>query len=256
MNLDRMIKRKGDMMSFDESGIMEYAENHFDYHKQKHTRWNGRQIHNAFRTAAALAEYEVQDTQDKRIRRPGLASNTSDDQPTRARLEVEHFKIVADASHQFDAYISETTGGTEAERALIDRDRADDFKWTSTRQQDFSQPRQPYQPPQYQHSQQQQPLARSEFEAFQHQQYLKHLDRQHTPDPATPSRLPQSWPRREDDDYNSMHPQSHGPDPAWASQLPQRQGDPPFVPSAFKTTYSASSTQPIAKNIIDPDDGY
>jgi hypothetical protein len=246
MNLDRTIKRKGGMMKFDESGIMAYAEQHFEYHQKKNTRWNGRQIHNAFRTATALAEYE--------------ALEGYEEQPITARLEVEHFKIVSEASHLFDSYITETIGGTDAERALNDRDRADNFKFAPVQEQDFYLPRQPaFQPSQYTFAQQQPQFSRTEFEAFQQQQHLGRLDPQSTPPLSAQSRTFQSWQRPPNEGSNDMYAQSHDFQPPWASSFPQRRADiPPDFPGYQMGPRGAasSSAQAPSKAALSADDGY
>ena len=104
VNLDRTEKRKGNEMTFDRVGIMDFALRHFEENKKRNTRWNGRQIRNAFQTATALAEY-------------GAAAA----QKSPATLEASHFETVAEASFQFDMYIAETMGADAAQRALSER---------------------------------------------------------------------------------------------------------------------------------------
>ena len=179
-------------MSVEEDGILQYAESHFEYHKRKNTRWNGRQIHNAFQTAAALAEYEAMENNEDR-----------------AKLEVAHFKTVADASHQFDRYIAETIGGNDAERALNDRERADNFKWAGPRdfEQQYPYSYQPPPPPRHwagdddrtppQQQQRQHPVDAAEFEEFQRQKYLRQFGGGSLKPSISP--IPKPWPRPEDD---------------------------------------------------------
>jgi hypothetical protein len=135
MNLDRTVKRKKGYMTVDEHEIMRFAENHFEYHKRRNTRWNGRQVRNAFQTAAAMAEFEA-------LEKLESGSSQEDEaglEQVTSHLKVSHFQTVADASSQFDAYMVETIGGTDSERALTDRERADNFKWASS-----SRPTHPY----------------------------------------------------------------------------------------------------------------
>lgn len=103
-------------MTIDRVGIVDFALRHFEENKKRNTRWNGRQIRNAFQTATALAEYEAAAAQK-----------------SPAMLEVGHFETVAEASLQFDMYIAETIGADAAQRALLDRSRADNFKWALNR---------------------------------------------------------------------------------------------------------------------------
>ncbi|MCJ1262519.1 hypothetical protein MMC22_002389 [Lobaria immixta] len=116
MNLERMEKRKGRGMTIDRVGIVDFALRHFEENKKRNTRWNGRQIRNAFQTATALAEYEAAAAQK-----------------SPATLEVGHFETVAEASLQFDMYIAETIGADAGQRALLERTRADNFKWALNR---------------------------------------------------------------------------------------------------------------------------
>ena len=112
MNLERTEKRKGNEMTIDRVGIMDFALRHFEENKKRNTRWNGRQIRNAFQTATA--------------------------QKSPATLEVSHFETVAEASLQFDMYIAETVGADGAQRALLERTRADNFKWAARNGEEFS----------------------------------------------------------------------------------------------------------------------
>lgn len=70
-------------------------------------QWNGRQIHNAVRTAAALAQFKPEDAN---------------------RLVVKHFKKVEKASKEFDNYLEETRGQDELAIAHSNQDRADPRK--------------------------------------------------------------------------------------------------------------------------------
>lgn len=103
-------------MTIDTVGIVDFALRHFEENKKRNTRWNGRQIRNAFQTAIALAEYEAAAAQK-----------------SPATLEVGHFETVAEASLQFDMYIAETIGADAGQRALLERTRADNFKWALNR---------------------------------------------------------------------------------------------------------------------------
>lgn len=65
--------------------------------------WNGRQIHNACQTAAALAEFQ-----------------------SRNKLSSEHLEAVAQTSREFDEYLKSTHGGDDFDRAKSVMDRGDD----------------------------------------------------------------------------------------------------------------------------------
>lgn len=113
-NLDRL--DKSGRMTFNGEKIMEFAEKQF----QKGTRWNGRQIRNAFQTAISLAGYD---------HTKKLASNNPSEVPTKPKLTKDHFKKVAKASADFDDYVREVMGGEDyARKAEIEEVRADSFR--------------------------------------------------------------------------------------------------------------------------------
>jgi hypothetical protein len=125
MNLERVVHRKQGNLVVDEAEILQFAEHHFEYHKAGNTRWNGRQIRNAYQTALAMAEYEALEE----LHGDTDWEMTAVEQSVKAHLRVSHFRTVADASSHFDSYIEETIGTTDAGRAFTDRDRADHFRW-------------------------------------------------------------------------------------------------------------------------------
>ncbi|KAG9206967.1 hypothetical protein G6514_000258 [Epicoccum nigrum] len=123
MNLERIIKRKQGRLAADVPKILAFGKQLFERQSQTTSaRWNGRQIRNAFQTALAMAEYEA-------LGDSGLTADWKLLEKIHSRLEVKHFETVASASAHFDAYIQETIGGNDADRARHDRDRADHFKW-------------------------------------------------------------------------------------------------------------------------------
>ena len=69
--------------------------------------WNGRQIHNAVRTAAALASFKAEN---------------------KNRLTPRHFKKVEKASREFDKYLENTRGQDDLSIAHMVQDRADPRK--------------------------------------------------------------------------------------------------------------------------------
>ena len=108
MNLERLSKGRKDLKIQSEE-ICEYARKHYkELHQNGKPTWNGRQIKNAFQTAIALAEFEA--NKNKR----GLV------------LELEHFKVVARTSEDFDNYLFRVQGGTEADVAKRYAQRDDD----------------------------------------------------------------------------------------------------------------------------------
>lgn len=102
----RRIRNNKPNLEFMDDDILDWAMNDFSRCMDKKRQpWNGRQIHNAFQTAIALAEYE---------------GGTN--------LLSEHFNMVAHASKQFDDYLRGVYGGkTDARRAKAQQDRYDDY---------------------------------------------------------------------------------------------------------------------------------
>lgn len=108
MNLERLSKSKK-ALEIEGEEIYEYARKQYrDLYKKGKTTWNGRQIKNAFQTAIALAEFDAHKKQGKPV------------------LTLEHFKVVAQASEDFDDYLSRVHGGNEADVAKRYMQRDDD----------------------------------------------------------------------------------------------------------------------------------
>lgn len=108
MNLERLSKSKK-ALEIESSEIYEYARKHYrELHKSGKTTWNGRQIKNAFQTAIALAEFDA----NKKAGRPVLG--------------LEHFKVVAKVSEDFEDYLCRVHGGREADLAKRFMQRDDD----------------------------------------------------------------------------------------------------------------------------------
>ena len=78
-------------------------------------RWNGRQIRNAFQTVLALAEFDAKRKESGASDRKGPV------------VTKDHFKIVANASVQFNEYLKETRGFDEDRVAKRDLARAETF---------------------------------------------------------------------------------------------------------------------------------
>lgn len=99
MNLERLATSKK-ALEVETEEIYNYARKHYkELYKNGKATWNGRQIKNAFQTAIALAEFDANKTQGRPI------------------LALEHFKVVAQASEDFDDYLCRLHGGTEADLA-------------------------------------------------------------------------------------------------------------------------------------------
>ncbi|KAI4178841.1 MAG: hypothetical protein LQ346_007337 [Caloplaca aetnensis] len=108
MNLERLSKSKKALHT-EADEIYEYAKKHYkELYRKGKTTWNGRQIKNAFQTAIALAEFDANKAQGKPV------------------LTLEHFKVVAQASEDFDDYLSRLHGGNEADVAKRYMQRDDD----------------------------------------------------------------------------------------------------------------------------------
>ncbi|TGJ84774.1 hypothetical protein E0Z10_g3976 [Xylaria hypoxylon] len=92
VNLERCMEK----VQADKDEILKYAKKQF-HRADEDSRWNGRQIYNAFKTAIALAEFERSNSDSKK------------NQP--AVLTESHFRQVAQVAKKFDEYLLETHGG-------------------------------------------------------------------------------------------------------------------------------------------------
>jgi hypothetical protein len=99
----------------DKTGILAFAEKHWRQHEfDELGRWNGRQIRNAFISAAALARGDLDD-------------NAGDGRTSVAVLTERHFQDVATSVTAFDKYMARARGGLDSERARTRSDRPDYF---------------------------------------------------------------------------------------------------------------------------------
>ncbi|KAK6949515.1 hypothetical protein Daesc_009597 [Daldinia eschscholtzii] len=89
----------------DEIEIGAFAQEYWDNNPFDH--WNGRQIRNACQTALALAEYEAQGKDHTHVLNPNAE----------IRLNVSHFKTVADAYLAFSKHLKDIYGTHAARRA-------------------------------------------------------------------------------------------------------------------------------------------
>ncbi|KAI8944711.1 hypothetical protein F4801DRAFT_570770 [Xylaria longipes] len=109
VNLERCMQK----VQADKDEILRYAKKQF-HRADEDSRWNGRQIYNAFKTAIALAEYERSNSDSKKS------------QP--AVVTESHFRQVAQVAKKFDEYLLETQGGVSmAENNRLNQVRADKF---------------------------------------------------------------------------------------------------------------------------------
>ena len=128
-NLQRLKEKKqrrNESMVIKENEIFAYAQSHYTKTSLRRANWNGRQIRNAFQTASALAEYEARET-NKRAKARSVETGEAYI-PIDPELHVKHFKEIARASYEFDEYISETKGFTEAELAHLEGQRLDEYR--------------------------------------------------------------------------------------------------------------------------------
>ena len=126
VNLERLIKKKQrrhESMFFNEKEILAYAQNHYTQTFQCGANWNGRQIRNVFQTASPLAEFEAHEQY-----REAKAKSAVTGEEYVPHLRVEHFKEVARASYEFDKYISETKGFSDAQIAHLEGQRMDEYQ--------------------------------------------------------------------------------------------------------------------------------
>ncbi|KAK3325069.1 aaa family ATPase [Apodospora peruviana] len=127
MNIERLEKieqercvatnGKAEPLKIMKKAILRFAEEKFA--SQKGTRWNGRQIRNAFQVASSLAHYD---------------SRKHDKSP---RLTVSHFDMIHSVTEDFDMFMHETIGKTDAEQAFERGDRADHWEATSHQEVDY-----------------------------------------------------------------------------------------------------------------------
>lgn len=131
-NLQRLIQKKqrrNESIQIDEKEIFAYAQDHYAETFPRGANWNGRQIRNAFQTASALAEFEAYELNKQakaRSRETGVGFVAKSPQ-----LEVRHFKEIAWASYEFDKYMFETKGVTEADIASMEGQRRDAYQPTT-----------------------------------------------------------------------------------------------------------------------------
>lgn len=97
----------------DKTGILAFAEKHWNQHDLEELgRWNGRQIRNAFISAAALARSDP---------------DHSKGEGEIAVLTERHFQRIASSVTAFDKYMARARGALDSERARTRSDRHDGF---------------------------------------------------------------------------------------------------------------------------------
>lgn len=107
VNLKRISENHKDL-EVDQDEILDWAHEYMrDCEDKAMKLWNGRQIYNACQTAVAIAQFQAKDG--------------------KAKMTEAHFDTIAKASRQFDEYLEQVLGGTDAEvaeRLMYRYDRA------------------------------------------------------------------------------------------------------------------------------------
>lgn len=120
----KLLSERNSRLQIDRKGILDFAKEHWRDSAARDCAWNGRQIQNAFKVAAALAEWDayspnVQHQIDTRL--------PEEDVPSHLKLTANHFETIAKATRIFDQYHQEVTGFSERQRAFNLMERADDY---------------------------------------------------------------------------------------------------------------------------------
>ena len=121
----RRVEKVNKNLDVETNKIMKYAKQHFKVGMMDNAVWNGRRIHNAFKVATALADWDTYSAEE-RGQTEHFASADHDGHP-RSKLTAAHFMTYAEGTRAFDTYIQEATGSNDADRAYHAMERADDF---------------------------------------------------------------------------------------------------------------------------------
>lgn len=108
-----------EVMNIEVNGIMDFAQKHYEKFAGdlEDSRWNGRQIRNAFQIAASLARYQ----HHRQPHRPGTPAHRS------LYVGGHHFEQVEDATFQYDEFRFRIAKKTESQLALARGDRGPDL---------------------------------------------------------------------------------------------------------------------------------
>ena len=126
MNLKRTLERRS-LMAADQEEILSFAESHYRDGKANETSSNGRQIRNAFQTATALAEFEARERHLKDVK----SGKRDASAPINTMLQPKYFRVVAQASFDFDKYFDRIEDENLAERAKRAAKRNDKYPRTN-----------------------------------------------------------------------------------------------------------------------------
>jgi hypothetical protein len=121
----RLLKERNKHLKIERKAIMRFVEGHYKHSLENRTAWNGRQILNAIKVAAALSEWDsytenAQQSMDTKVSQTETVRE-------RPKLLAKHFQSIATGTHAFDRYLQETRGMDEAGRAYDALERADSF---------------------------------------------------------------------------------------------------------------------------------
>lgn len=110
----------------DEGKIMDFARDHWKQLGKARAGWNGRQIRNAFQTAASMARYDMK-TMEQEGGSPGQDRKSGTDKPRVVErvLDDRQFRLVEEAINRFDAYFESAFGENDEEFALLEGTRND-----------------------------------------------------------------------------------------------------------------------------------
>ncbi|KAF1952473.1 hypothetical protein CC80DRAFT_507946 [Byssothecium circinans] len=92
--MENVKKKKLENFEIKERKILAFAADHYD--NNPHTKWNGRQIRNAFHTAIAMAEFDAQ--------------QKTGDKHGKVVLSHKQFATIAKTVEAFDVYMHDTMG--------------------------------------------------------------------------------------------------------------------------------------------------
>ncbi|KAL9071329.1 MAG: hypothetical protein Q9157_005508 [Trypethelium eluteriae] len=130
--LERQNEERDVKIQFDREQLLNFAKRHFDDTVDYELSWNGRQIRNAFQTAIALAEYDL----EARIKKDGASDEqvAAKKKYRTANLTKNHFRTVSQAISGFDQYLLDVhKHHSQSQLAEAEELRSDG--WTPTKDQ-------------------------------------------------------------------------------------------------------------------------
>lgn len=96
--------------------ILKYAKE--QYHSA--SKWNGRQIRNAFQTALALARFDAQKEFDEEVK---SGERSADSKMGRIRVVMTHFVVIGEESRKYTEYINKLRATKKGNNAYEDMAR-------------------------------------------------------------------------------------------------------------------------------------